>query len=117
MLATGEVGQPDTDKAVDVWAGEITKKWSSLAATKKAGQGQAPGAGVQPLQASQDPSQALHPSDAPDTGSAGRYFAAYGIKHPCNHAFLALAPALGPALVLALPVQLPSLTQNTHGTS
>ena len=35
MLRPGQVGHTDTDETVDAWAGEITKKWSSLTAQKQ----------------------------------------------------------------------------------
>lgn len=97
MLPTGQAGQTGTDKAVDVWAGEITKKWTSLVAPKRAGQGQGQTPGALPLQpsVSQGPgpsSQTLTSSDAPDTGSAGRYGPAHHLKHPFSHANLCPCP-------------------------
>lgn len=83
MGAAGQATRTDTDEAVDAWAGEITKKWTSLVAQKpKVGDPKPQAPATTPLQdsaagiaASQDASllsQALEISTP--VGSAGRSF-------------------------------------------
>lgn len=42
VLAAGQARHPDTYQTVDDWAGEITKKWSSLVAQKQKPAGSKP---------------------------------------------------------------------------